>query len=410
MERKNGQTAIARATPRWRGPRPPPPGNKIPPPTPARPPATPLSTPLHSTIESNHARHCHCHRHRHCVLLCFCAMRDMEMRWAAPAPAARGRGRARRRAPDQPSFSSTLLDAICDSMDEGGEDGRTRNAASAAAKKRQEAANSYHYYYCYKPSLAASYRAAPALGSTADCPGRGYFSSSEVEYSLRRLRPIRTSAAGGAGDGAAVARKQRHEQPDVEKTAKTKPGSASARACRRPASPGARLASLLNSIFSGKRPSAQRPACSPDYPEPACSTAPPSSSSSYARRPCHAKTPRTPPTTTTTARARPSRSRTVRFLDIDGKVAVAAAVAGCRRIPVMEVEADTDDGGEESSDASSDLFELDSLAAIAPAGGRDGSYGDELPVYGTTGVGIRRDIGRRRPYGHAPCRSWSRAV
>lgn len=76
----------------------------------------------------------------------------------------------------------------------------------------------------------------------------------------------------------------------------------------------------------------------------------------------------------------------------------------------MEVEADTDDGGEESSDASSDLFELDSLAAIAPAGGRDGSHGDELPVYGTTGVGIRRDIGRRRPYGHAPCRSWSRAV
>uniref|UniRef100_A0A0E0M7D8 Protein BIG GRAIN 1-like n=1 Tax=Oryza punctata TaxID=4537 RepID=A0A0E0M7D8_ORYPU len=337
----------------------------------------------------------------------------MEMRWAAPAPAARPIARARRRAPDQPSFSSTLLDAICDSMDEGGEESRPRNAASAGAKKRQEAANSYYYYY-YKPSLAASYRAAAApaqgsgggAGSPADFPGRGYFSSSEVEYSLRRLRPIRTSAAGGVGDGAAIARKQQ-QQPDVEKTtrtAKTKPASVSASACRRPASPGARLASLLNSIFSGKRPSTQRPACSPDHSDPACLTAPPPSS--YAR-PCLAKTPHTP--TTTTARARASRSRTVRFLDIDGKVAVAAAVAGCRRIPVMEVEADTD-GGEESSDASSDLFELDNLASIAPAGGRGGSYGDELPVYGTTGVGIRRDIGRRRPYGYAPCRSWSRAV
>ncbi|KAF0893905.1 hypothetical protein E2562_031438 [Oryza meyeriana var. granulata] len=324
-------------------------------------------------------------------------MREMEMRWAA-------RPRPRRRAPDQPSFSSTLLDAICDSMDEDdrhepGTGSRPRTAA--AAKKRQEAAASYFY----KPSLAASYRAraAPAQGngaaSPADCHGRGYFSSSEVEYSLRRLRPIRTSAGGG-GDGAAIARKQ-YQQPAAEK-ARTgkKPASASGtRGCRRPASPGARLASLLNSIFSGKRPSAHRPACSPDHQEPACSTAPPSS---YAR-PCLAKTP------STAARARPSRSRTVRFLDIDGKVAVAAAVAGCRRIPVMEVEADTD-GGEESSDASSDLFELDNLAAIAPAGDRGGSYRDELPVYGTTGVGIHRDIGRRRPYGYALGRSCSRVV
>ncbi|XP_040384447.1 protein BIG GRAIN 1-like [Oryza brachyantha] len=324
-------------------------------------------------------------------------MREMEMRWApAPAPT-----RPRRRAPDQPSFSSTLLDAICDSMDEGepaGRDTQPRNAA----KKRQEAAGSYYYYY--KPSLAASYRAraaaAPARGnggaaSPADCPGRGYFSSSEVEYSLRRLRPIRTSAGGG-GDGAAIARRQQQPPPAVEKAmrAAKKPASASgARGCRRPASPGARLASLLNSIFSGgKRPSAQRPACSPDHQDPACSTA--------HARPCLARAP-------STARARPSRSRTVRFLDIDGKVAVAAAVAGCRRIPVVEVEADTD-GGEEGSDASSDLFELDNLAAIAPAGGRGSSYRDELPVYGTT---VHRDVGRRRrPYGYALDRSWSRVV
>uniref|UniRef100_A0A0D9XJD9 Uncharacterized protein n=1 Tax=Leersia perrieri TaxID=77586 RepID=A0A0D9XJD9_9ORYZ len=246
----------------------------------------------------------------------------MEMRWAA-RPRRRGGAAA-----DQPSFSSTLLDAICDSMDEGDHKNEP-SGKTAAARKRQEAAMS-HYYY--KPSLAASHRAAPppANGAAEYCSaGRGYFSSSEVEYSLRRLRPICTSSAGGACGGdlpaAAAMTSRKHQQqrqyqpPDLEK-----------------------------------------------------------------------KTMRT-------------------------AVAVAAAVAGCLRIPVMEVEAaDTDGGEEESSDASSDLFELDSLAAIAPAnfaGDRGGSYGDELPVYGTTGVGTHRDIGRRRrPYGYALDRSLSRVV
>jgi hypothetical protein len=45
---------------------------------------------------------------------------------------------------------------------------------------------------------------------------------------------------------------------------------------------------------------------------------------------CFAKTP--------SARASRSRSRIVRFLDMDGEVAVAAVVAGCRHIPMVEVE------------------------------------------------------------------------
>jgi hypothetical protein len=57
-------------------------------------------------------------------------------------------------------------------------------------------------------------------------------------------------------------------------------------------------------------------------------------------------------------------------LDIEGEVAVAAAAAGCRRFPVVEVEGS--DGGGESSDASSDLFELENLAALAPANGGSG--------------------------------------
>ncbi|TKV93864.1 hypothetical protein SEVIR_9G257300v4 [Setaria viridis] len=323
-------------------------------------------------------------------------------RWApAPAPA---RERPRRRA-GQPSFSSTLLDAICDSLDEqpgGGGAGTTAAAARSAgsAKKQQEAA--MHYYY-YKPSLAASHRAAPPPAD--DCSGRGYFSSSEVEYSLRRLRPIRTSGGVGAAS-VAPAEKQHQQQPPATDKAKgaRKPAAASARGgCRRPASPGSRLASLINAIFSGKRHSArQHPA--PADEEPACSTAPSTA------RPCLNKTP--PSARAARARASRSRIRTVRFLDIDGEVAVAAAASGCRRVPVVEVE--DSDGGEESSDASSDLFELDNLAAIAPATGGGHcrrACADELPVYGTTGAGLRHDIGRRLPFGYSSHgRSCSRVI
>ena len=129
-------------------------------------------------------------------------------RWAPP-PA---RERPRRR-PGQPSFSSTLLDAICDSLDDQpGGPGTTVAAARSAgsAQKKHEAA--LHCYY-YKPSLAASHRAAPAPAD--DCSGRGYFSSSEVEYSLRRLRPIRTSGGVGA---ALVAPEEKppQQQPAAE--------------------------------------------------------------------------------------------------------------------------------------------------------------------------------------------------
>ncbi|WVZ58812.1 hypothetical protein U9M48_009041 [Paspalum notatum var. saurae] len=303
------------------------------------------------------------------------------------------RDRPRRR-PGQPSFSSTLLDAICDSLDDptAGPPGAAARPAGSAEKQQQDAA--LHCYYYYKPALAASHRAAPSPADECSGSGRGYFSSSEVEYSLRRLRPIRTTSGGAGAASVAPAEKQRRRQPQAAPDKARKPSAASA---RRPASPGARLASLLNAIFSGKRHSArQHPAPADEEPEPACCTAPSSA------RPCPAKTP---PSAKAMGKARTSRSqrRTVRFLDIDGEVAVAAAAAGCRRFPVVEVEGS--DGGEESSGESSDLFELENLAAVAPANGRSGcrrACGDELPVYGTTRAGLRHDIGRRRrrPFGH----------
>uniref|UniRef100_A0ACD5WI82 Uncharacterized protein n=1 Tax=Avena sativa TaxID=4498 RepID=A0ACD5WI82_AVESA len=310
-------------------------------------------------------------------------------RWGDKGTAA---GRARRHA-DQPSFSSTLLDAICKSMED--EPGHNAGAEAAATKKKQQQQEALHYSYYYRPSLAGSYRApAPhaTTSSSSECSSYGGFSSSEAESSNhRRLRPIRTTVSGGAPASA----------PAPEKKASKKPPGASIRAklrdLRKPASPGARLAGFLNTIFAGKR-APQTPPSARTAAEYACSSA-----SSYSRS-CLSKTPST----------RGQANRTVRFMDsIDGEAApstVPGANRTGRRVPAqaveqillrrMEMESDEDDDEDEddeesSSDASSDLFELENFAAVAPPGA---GYRDELPVYETTRVVLNRGIGHG--YGH----------
>ncbi|CAD6209810.1 unnamed protein product [Miscanthus lutarioriparius] len=318
---------------------------------------------------------------------------------AAPAP-----GRARRYA-DQPSFSSTLLDAIYKSMDEPG-DGATPAAAAAATKKQNQ---DLHYSYYYKASLQGSYRGSRAAAATApgphaattssssECSSYGGFSSSEAESSQhRRLRPIRTSVAAAAA--AAATAPAPALVPEQKKKAAKKAGSnirAKLRDLRKPASPGARLAGFLNAIFNGRRapqtpPSASRGAAA----ESACSTA-----SSYSRS-CLSKTPST--------RGQPKR--TVRFLDSDDGEAAAAVpdrrvqvgVAELEQMLLHRMEMDSDED-EESSDASSDLFDLENFAAVAPdAGAGAAAYRDELPVYETTRVVLgHRAIGHGYAHGRS---------
>lgn len=313
---------------------------------------------------------------------------DKDRGAAVPAP-----GRLRRYA-DQPSFSSSLLDAIYKSMDEPG-DGATSAAAGATKMQSQD----LHYSYYYKTSLAGSYRgsravsaahAATTTSSSSECSSYGGFSSSEAESSQhRRLRPIRTSVGAAASPAPAPA-------PAPEK--KKKAGAnirAKLRDLRKPASPGARLAGFLNTIFSGRRAPATPPSRGAE--SSACSTA-----SSYSRS-CLSKTPST--------RGQPKR--TVRFLDSDdGEAAAAAAPGGERRrvqvgvaelermlLHRMEMDSDEDDEDEEGSDASSDLFDLENFAAGAPDAAAAAAYRDELPVYETTRVVLgHRAIGHG--YGH----------
>ncbi|CAM0871552.1 unnamed protein product [Alopecurus aequalis] len=312
-------------------------------------------------------------------------------RWGDKGTAA---ARARRHA-DQPSFSSTLLDAIYKSMED--EPGNAGDEAATKKKQQQEALH-YNSYY-YRPSLAGSYRArAPAPGphattsSSSECSSYGGFSSSEAESSNhRRLRPIRTTVSGGAPTA-----------PAPEKKSKKPAAGASIRAKLRdlrgkPASPGARLAGFLNTIFAGKRGAPHTPPSARTAAEYACSSA-----SSYSRS-CLSKTPST---------RGQQANRTVRFMDSDSEAPSSApGLADRRRVPVqaveqmllrrmeMESDEDDDDEDEESSDASSDLFELENFAAVvAPPGA---GFSDELPVYETTRVVLNRGIG----HGHGHARS-----
>lgn len=331
-------------------------------------------------------------------------------------------GRTRRYA-DQPSFSSTLLDAIYKSMDEPGGDGVTSSATAKAATKKQN--QDLHYSYYYKASLAGSYRgssrSAAAAGvpgthaattsSSSECSSYGGFSSSEAESSQhRRLRPIRTSVASAAA--AAASAPSPALAPEQKKKAANKKAGANIRAklrdLRKPASPGARLAGFLNAIFNGRRAPQTPPSASAASrgaaAESACSTA-----SSYSRS-CLSKTPST--------RGQPKR--TVRFLDSDdgGEAAAVTAPGGERRrvqvgvaeleqmlLHRMEMDSDEDDEDEDSSDASSDLFELENFAAVAPdagAGAAAGAYRDELPVYETTRVVLgHRAIGHGYAHGRS---------
>lgn len=310
-------------------------------------------------------------------------------RWGDKGTAA---ARARRHA-DQPSFSSTLLDAIYKSM----EDDSGHAGAEAATKKKQQEA--LHYSYYYRPALAGSYRSARApaaphatTSSSSECSSYGGFSSSEAESSnYRRLRPIRTAVQGGAP--AAPAPEKKSKKPAAGASIRAK-----LRDLRKPASPGARLAGFLNTIFAGGKrapqtPPSARTAAAAAAAEYACSSA-----SSYSRS-CLSKTPST----------RGQANRTVRFMDSDGEAPSTVPGADRRRVPVqaveqmllrrMEMESDEDDDeeDEESSDASSDLFELENFAAVvAPPGA---GYRDELPVYETTRVVLNRGIGHA--HGHA---------
>lgn len=333
---------------------------------------------------------------------------------------------------DCPSFSSTLLDAIYRSMDDehcagGGPD-------SFYARKKQsdpsrwippvtipEMTRSGREQWSRRNPCSVtkqpvvrsgSEQWVAATSSSSDGSSYGGFSSSEAETVSTRLRPIRTSQAGLPTFPARSSRNRPttyQSQPqlpprqttagsDEKLSKKERHGSIRSRLLlelrkrRAPASPGSRLANFLNSLFAAKSKSSRNAVSSIE--ESACSSA-----SSYSRS-CLSKAP--------SSRGQPaSEKRTVRFypisviVDEDCRPCGQKCVYGGDRPPaaapvksVSEMlrrteleEEEEEEDGDAGSDSSSDLFELENLAAVGP-------FRDELPVYETTRLASYSGISR----------------
>lgn len=319
-------------------------------------------------------------------------------RWERPPP---------RRGRNNPSFSSSLLDAIYRSIDEsdGGGGGPPRDhrkggpdpcfSSSAAAARKKKSADELKWTtaavirrgsWDYSRGLVT-----PTSSSSDSSSYGGFSSSSDAE-----------SAASYYSAGVNPARSDRiladpEVPPEKKKNGSFRSRLRDLRKGRAPTSPGARLASFLNTLFAAAGNPKKPKISAPPLPESACTSA-----SSYSRS-CLSKTP------TTGGRRTPSVAveggkRSVRFCPVSVIVGEdsrpcghkclydsnLAAVAGpppgvARRVEELLRGLEEDEEEEAMSDSSSDLFELENLTAI-------GQFPDELPVYETTDLGTNHAI------------------
>ncbi|CAL9118812.1 hypothetical protein MUK42_23492 [Musa troglodytarum] len=321
-----------------------------------------------------------------------------------------------------PSFSSTLLDAIYRSIDES-DGGATRDRHSLITVPKRP-----------PPPLrpAAEWRTAEAAtrcrplapistSSSSDKSSYGGFSSSsEPDSGVNRLRPILTVGAPihsiPPPPAAAVFDRREEEK-------KKKPGSIRGRlrdtrssrsAAPAPASPGARLAGFLGSLLSAVSVIPRRPTPTAITAAGGCDDSAGSTASSPSRS-CLIKKPSTreqPP-------SREGEKRSVRFYPVsvivdedlrpcghkkvygaDTAPGRPSAVAMKARRRVEELLGGMEEEEEEMSDSSSDLFELQNLTVIGRERGRGvgGGYGDELPVYETTHLDTNRAISQSQRF------------
>ncbi|KAJ6851733.1 protein BIG GRAIN 1-like [Iris pallida] len=311
-------------------------------------------------------------------------MENYNYYWERPPPPAAAPPRHRK---NSPSFSSSLLDAITRSIDDsdssvaaGREPHRPRNPSGGAPD----------------PATRRNYSSSSSTSSSSS----SFFLSSDADTPIR-IRPIRTGPVLSRSDrirsdppleNPNQTQKQQKQLTSIKKKLRELRRSAG------PASPGARLAGFLNSLFhpAGAGKTKMKPSASAS-----------SGSSSSCSRSCLSKTPST--------RGSGGGKRSVRFSPVGvivgedcrpcGEKVVfagdfpAEAAAPARKAAVVEelmravaMEEDYE------SDSSEDLFELENLGGILGAddGKNSGnaSFRDELPVYETTSLGINRAIAR----------------
>ncbi|CAN0877977.1 Protein BIG GRAIN 1-like A [Linum grandiflorum] len=290
---------------------------------------------------------------------------------------------------NNPSFSSTLLDSIYRSFDDP-------SSAAAATDRRR---NSRPPIRCVsddniintvrqngsfrrKSSVAAEIYSSSSSSDSSYGTGPAGFESADDSRS--NLKPIRTSSSavgsgctrsdGGERDGGFLKKKKKSRSlkniyGDLKKSNS------------QPISPGGRLASFLNSLFTaGNAKKAKIGSGGGDEIRPSSYNSSNCSSASSFSRSCLSKTP--------SSRGGGGK-RSVRFYLVDEE----SRPCGRRDVEAAESHEELKLREEEDDDAascaSSDLFELDNLSAI---GGIE-RYREELPVYETTHLSANRTAG-----------------
>ncbi|KAG2304595.1 hypothetical protein Bca52824_033246 [Brassica carinata] len=308
----------------------------------------------------------------------------------------------RRRDHRHPSFSSTLLDQIYRSIDDSSDVSmrkkqsldENRVCLEKILVNRRKTADDV--VRSRKPTTVEPVFFKHSSSSSSDSSG---FSSSESDSFYRRTRssrsppaihhhpkPVRTNVERPKDNNNKVKSKALKMYNDLKKV-------------KQPISPGGRLATFLNSLFTGntKKPS-----------KTATSSTTCSSASSFSRS-CLSKTTSSSEKTKRSVRFCPvldedSTRHHHRSLDThresrvmeENRRVIEAAKELIRTyqknkdvVNISGQEEDDDDDDDSASCASSDLFELDNLSAIGIE-----RYREELPVYETTRLNTNRIISR----------------
>ncbi|GMI91750.1 BIG GRAIN 3 [Hibiscus trionum] len=386
---------------------------------------------------------------------------------------------------ENPSFSSTLLDSIYRSIDEpsGGkakeelifyreanmakkhssnrsleEEEMTSFQRACMIEKLMEKKADDNKVFIRRKPMADSQRnfrndLDPVLlnssSSSSDSSSGGGFSSSESDsfygaksrssssasshysYTTHRPKPIRTAVAARKPEvensfHGATQVKQKHEGGFVRTKSKALKIYSDLKKVKQPISPGGKLASFLNLLFTaGNTKKTKIPSSKSDQATPTCSSA------SSVSRSCLSKTPSSRGNETkrsvrfcpvndvilddenihrkndnliqTSARSKPtSKELEFRIMEENRRVVEAAKELLnsyhkrkeeyemkdiCNVNAVSTDDDDDDDEEDAASYASSDLFELNNLSAIGIE-----RYREELPVYETTRLDSNRAV------------------
>lgn len=274
---------------------------------------------------------------------------------------------------NNPSFSSSLLDAIYRSIDES--DGCNITGANLKAPE-SSTRTSLTYTRTSPPVTRLHHLPTSSISSSA--------SASEAESATFPPKPIRTDR---------IRSEPLQEKNNNYNKKKKKPTSIKKKLQDLKNSTSPKLAGFLNSLFAPSAASTKKQKITADEPSPS-----PSSASTYSRS-CLSKTPSTRGSDGSSKRS----VRSVRFCPVgvivgedcrkcgekfvfDGEVTAASRE---RKVRLMEeLMRGFEMEEEDESDGSEDLFELENL------GGVSAKFSDELPVYETTDLGMNCAIAK----------------